>query len=125
MVGNPASGYIDWRAIHKDPELQFCGSNRPALRYLHFHFVTSVLRRHRYRREGWQKDIVRHAAGPFWAIGQIEDMEQFFGRVLQQMPLTPEGKALKSADEDIGDGEVTAHLDMEPGEMEDEEEQED
>jgi len=57
--------------------------------------------------------------------GQIEDMEQFFGGVLQQMPLTPEGKAPESADKDIDDEEVTAHLDMEPGEMEDEEEQED
>jgi hypothetical protein len=59
-------GKYRWKDIH-ERELQFRNTNRPARRYLYFHFVLTMLRRDRYEPPGWAENTMTLVSGIIWA----------------------------------------------------------
>ncbi|KAH0562615.1 hypothetical protein GP486_002707 [Trichoglossum hirsutum] len=77
-------------------ELEFKNDNRPAHRFLYYHFVSTLLRYVRYEKPGWAEKRVSLPTGKVWAtpgpylrksmlktlanvIGDVEPSEELFG----------------------------------------------
>ncbi|KAI9770739.1 MAG: hypothetical protein M1840_002989 [Geoglossum simile] len=73
LLLNPALGrhrYVETGKFYSEldgTELEFKGNWRPGLRYLYWHYVTSILRAAKWETAGWDDLKNRFPDGPIWA----------------------------------------------------------